>query len=221
VAGEANLVHMNNSDTPFRILGIILAGGRGERLGGQNKALVELARRPLIEWVIEHARPQVDALAINANADQEQLGRYGLTVFADTIAPQVTDGSAREGPLAGILAGLTFAKSTGEFEAIATFAVDTPTLPSDLVEKLRASLGTAAADYAVAATIDGEHPVFGLWPVTLTKKVARLFASGLRAPRQLAAHLKQATAQFADAHAFRNVNRPEDLQVLEAKLRCE
>jgi molybdopterin-guanine dinucleotide biosynthesis protein A len=210
---------MNNSDTPFRILGIILAGGRGERLGGRNKALIELAGRPLIERVIERAAPQVDALAINANDDQETLGRYGLTVFADTIALQVSDASAREGPLAGIVAGLTFAKSSGEFEAIATFAVDTPTFPLDLVDRLRAARATTAADHAVAATSDGEHPVFGLWPVTLADEVERLFGRGVRAPRQLAHHLKQATALFADAAAFRNVNHPEDVQTFEAELR--
>jgi molybdopterin-guanine dinucleotide biosynthesis protein A len=206
---------MNNSDTPFRILGIILAGGRGERLGGRNKALVELAGRPLIEWVIERALPQVDALAINANEDQEQLGQYGFTVFADTIAPQVTDAASREGPLAGIVAGLTFAKSSGEFDAIATFAVDTPTFPTDLVVRLRDALLKADAGYAVAATPDGEHPVFGLWRVRIGTDVEKLFATGLRAPRHLSKTLLEARAMFPSTRSFANVNRPEDLAAIE------
>lgn len=202
----------------MRILGVILSGGRGERMGGRNKALVNVAGRPLIDWAIERARPQVDTLVINANADQETLAQYGLTIFSDTIVPGISDEAAREGPLAGIVAGLTFAQSSGEYDAVATFAVDTPLFPGDLVIQLALALDHSRADFAVAATSDGEHPVFGLWKVQVAGRVAQIFGEGVRAPRMLGSRLKQAIARFDDRDAFANVNSPEDAERMTERL---
>ncbi len=187
-------------------------------MGGRNKALVEVAGRPLIDWVIDRARPQVDQLAINANSDFEAGQELGLSVFPDTLAESVDDPSRREGPLAGIVAGLAFATSKG-FDSVATFAVDTPRFPIDLVARLGKVLAALQADYAVAATPDGEHPVFGLWPTVSAVKITAQFRKGVRAPRLLAMSLKQAIARFDDPEAFLNVNRPEDIPTIERLLR--
>lgn len=202
----------------MRILGVILAGGRGERMGGRNKALVDVAGRPLIDWVIERARPQVDTLVLNANADQDTLAQHGLTIFSDTIVPGISDEAAREGPLAGIVAGLTFAQSAGDYDAVATFAVDTPLFPNDLVLRLAEAVAHSRSDFAIAVTREGEHPVFGLWKVQVANRVAQIFGEGVRAPRMLGSRLKQAVVRFDDPDAFANANSPEEAEKLSARL---
>ena len=83
-------------------VGIVLAGGQSRRMGGGDKCLRPLAGRPILAHVIERARPQVAALALNANGDPRRFAGFGLPVVADSIA-----GFA--GPLAGVLAGLDWA----------------------------------------------------------------------------------------------------------------
>src|SRR6476646_8739863 len=95
-------------------LGVILAGGRAARMGGRDKALLPLDGRPILAWVVERLRPQVAALALNANGDPARFASFGLPVLADA-----TDD--HPGPLAGVLAGLDWAAAEGA-DAIVTAA---------------------------------------------------------------------------------------------------
>ena len=67
------------------ITGIILAGGRARRMGGQDKGLIKLARKPMIEYVLNAIKPQVDDIIINANRNQTVYEKYGFPVVADQI----------------------------------------------------------------------------------------------------------------------------------------
>jgi molybdopterin-guanine dinucleotide biosynthesis protein A len=136
---------------------VILAGGRGRRLGGADKAFVSLAGRPLIAIAVARLQPQVATLAINANGDAARFAAWGLPVLADTV-PDFA------GPLAGMLAGLRWARGVGA-DRLATVAVDTPFFPHDLV----ARLATVARGEAIAVASSGgrRHQVFTLIPVAL------------------------------------------------------
>src|SRR5690606_31281849 len=81
-----------------QITGVILAGGRARRMGGRDKGLLPLAGRPMVEYVLEALRPQVDAVLISANRHQAEYGRYGHPVVTD-------DTDDYPGPLAGMAAG--------------------------------------------------------------------------------------------------------------------
>jgi molybdopterin-guanine dinucleotide biosynthesis protein A len=56
-----------------KILGVILAGGKGTRMGGEEKGLIKLNNKSLIEYSIERLKPQVNRLVINYN---NNLSKY-------------------------------------------------------------------------------------------------------------------------------------------------
>ena len=104
------------------ICGLVLAGGHGRRLGGADKALLPLAGRPLLGWLLPRLAPQVDALAISANGDPARFAAFGLPVLPDPVVDQ--------GPLSGLLAGLDWAAGQGA-QALLTVPADTPFIPLD------------------------------------------------------------------------------------------
>jgi molybdopterin-guanine dinucleotide biosynthesis protein A len=193
------------------IPGLILAGGRGRRMGGADKAMVPLAGRPLIAHVVERLAPQAGPLALSANGDPGRFAGLGLPVLAD--------GEPGAGPLAGLLAGLEWAAGLGA-EALVTAAVDTPFLPRDLVARLRAAAGPAGI--AVAGTPGGggpeRHPTAGLWPVGLRERLRADLAAGERRLGAWAEAQGCVVARFPDPDAFFNVNTPGDLARAEAML---
>jgi len=192
----------------WNIAGLILAGGRATRMGGEDKALLPLGGRPLVQHAIERLRPQVGMLALNANGDPSRFGCTGLQVIPDGVP-----GFA--GPLAGLLAGLEWAAERGA-DAVVTVAVDTPFFPSDLVARLKAAAEEEGATAAVAATRGPKgvklHPTFGLWPVDCRAALAEALATGTRRVRDWSEACGAVTLVFCDAgEPFFNVNTPDDL----------
>ena len=196
-----------------RPLGIILAGGRATRMGGEDKALVLVRGTPLLGHCIARLGPQVAGLVINSNTESRDLARFGLPVIGDTLPGQL-------GPLAGILAGLDWAASQGA-ASIVTVAVDTPFFPPDLVDRLLRGRGPGGV--AVAASrgpghgsevLMRRHPVFGLWPVTLRPTLRQALQGGLRKLALWADQSGAATVAFEAgiADPFFNINTPEDLR---------
>ena len=193
------------------VAGIVLAGGLARRMGGGDKSLRRLGDRPVLDWVVERLRPQVSALAINANGDAARFAAWGLPVAADTVADF-------PGPLAGVLAGLDWAAALPGVTHVASVASDTPFLPRDLVARLAAALGDGAHDLACAASAGRRHPVFGLWPVALREELRRaLVEEGLHKVDRWTGRYRVAAVEFATlpVDPFFNVNEPADLAVAE------
>ncbi|MFO1106316.1 MAG: molybdenum cofactor guanylyltransferase MobA [Amaricoccus sp.] len=193
------------------LAGILLAGGRAERFGGIDKGLVALAGRPLLAHAIARLRPQVAALALNANGDPTRFAAFGLPVIPDPVPDQ-------PGPLAGILAGLDWAAARG-LPAAVTVACDTPFFPRDLVARLAPAAGPGCAIAASRDTDGGlqPHPTFGLWPVSLRAPLRAALAAGERRVRAFAESQGGATVPFADPDGFFNINRPADLDAARAR----
>ena len=144
----------------MQIAGVIIAGGKGVRLGG-DKPLRPFGQSTLLDVVIARVRPQVEELALNVS--KAELERY-----RDRRLELLEDGEEGGiGPLAGILAGLEWAEQRGA-AWLATFPADTPFLPRDLVSRLRTS-GRAAAAH------DGErlHGLCAIWPVNRRTELLR------------------------------------------------
>ncbi len=187
-----------------RPLGVILAGGLARRMGGGDKALLDLGGATLLDQVMERLGPQVAAMALNANGDAVRFAAFDLPVLADSI-----DGFA--GPLAGVLAGLDWAAEQGA-ETIVTVAADTPFFPSNLVQTLVAASKGQDNPLVLAATSDGRHPTFGLWPVALRDDLRAALNGGLRKVVQWTdAHGGREALFEAPDDPFFNVNTPEDL----------
>jgi molybdopterin-guanine dinucleotide biosynthesis protein A len=204
--------------------GLLLAGGRAQRMGGQDKGLLMLRGRPLAQHVLARLAPQVGPLLISANRHQANYLALGHPVLGDTLPDY-------PGPLAGWLAGLT-ALADGRLDApgrvdwLLAVPCDCPLLPTDLGERLAAAL-RAQPDARLAVPVlreDGELRVqaaFCLMHRSLRDALAAHLANG---ERRVQDWLRRAGALHVpfeaadDARAFVNANRPEELQALEQSL---
>ena len=197
------------------VIGVLLAGGRARRMGGGDKCLRELAAETLLARAIARARPQVDALVLNANGDGARFAEFGLPVVADVI-----EGYA--GPLAGVLSGLEWAAAEHPgADTIATMATDAPFFPADLVSRMADAVRVEKADLACAASGGRSHPVFGLWPVRLKDDLRKaLVEENLRKIDVWTARHRLATVDFplGDIDPFFNANTPGDLLEAETLL---
>jgi molybdopterin-guanine dinucleotide biosynthesis protein A len=190
------------------VIGCILAGGLARRMGGGDKGLIRLGGRPILDHVVARLQPQVESLVLNANGDPARFAGAGLPVVADTI-----EGFA--GPLAGVLAGLDWARTRApQARYVVTAATDTPFLPRDLVARLVQAVDDEGAELATVASGGRHHPVFGLWPVSLADDLERAMRDeGLRKVDIFTGRYRLAVAQFADApyDPFFNANAPADV----------
>ena len=142
-------------------IGVILAGGLARRMGGGDKCFRPLLGRPILDWIIERAGPQITFMIINANGDASRFQDYALPVVADPV-------EGFQGPLAGILAAMDWAASQlPHIKWIVSFPADAPFVPSDLVGRYRESAAGQGADLACACSAGRTHPVCGLWSTSL------------------------------------------------------
>jgi molybdopterin-guanine dinucleotide biosynthesis protein A len=188
-------------------IGLILAGGLARRMGGGDKALKQLAGRPILAHVIGRLGGQCDDLLLSANGDPARLAVYGLPVVADTV-PDFA------GPLAGILAGLDWiAAHRPQTKWLLSVAADTPFIPDNLAVRLHQVRAAAGTPFACAASAGQQHHAIGLWPVALRDDLRRALAAGeRRLGRWTQAHgVAVAEWPAEPLDPFFNVNTPEDL----------
>ncbi len=173
------------------IAGVILAGGRSQRMGGGDKVLKPLCGRPLLAHVIDGLMRQAMPLAINANGDPDRFRAFGLPVLPDRPAES-------RGPLSGILAAMRWAAGDPGTSRVVTVAGDTPFFPPDLVARLRDVEANHPGRIVLAADESDMHPVFGLWPVALADDLDTF----------LAGPAKSRIADWAGRHGFETVKFP-------------
>ena len=191
------------------ITGLILAGGRGSRMGHVDKGLQPFRGVPMALHVMMRLSPQVGTLMINANQNLAPYEGFGVSVWPDELA-----GFA--GPLAGLQAGLSHCDTP----YLVTAPCDSPFLPTDLVARLSQALLIEDADLAVAVTGAGDtrqaHPVFCLLKSTLLPHLTACLQGGGRKVDAWYASFKVVEVHFGDEAAFRNINTLEDLRKFEA-----
>lgn len=190
------------------VVGVILAGGRAERMGGGDKGLREIGGKTILARVIERLRPQVDALALNANGDPARFAAFGLPVAPDSV-PDFA------GPLAGILAGLDWAAAHHpQAHYIVTVPADGPFVPRGLVRRLAETLASEDVELVTAASGAQTYPVVGLWPVRLRAALLdALTKEGVRKVDAWTQRFRRAVATFPaePVDPFFNANTPEQL----------
>ena len=188
-----------------RITGLILAGGRGTRMGGVDKGLQPLDGAPLVEHALRRLAPQVDRVLINANRNVESYRRFGVPVCPDAE-------TTFAGPLAGFLAGLMQCKT----EWLVTVPCDTPRFPVDFVVRLAEQVCDAPAAVALTES-DGERqrqPVFCLLRRSLDVDLAAYLADGGRKIDVWLERNDCVDVFFEDAGAFFNANTIGELRQL-------
>lgn len=192
------------------ITGLVLAGGRGSRMGGIDKGLQNHQGQPLALHALRRLGPQVGHAMINANRNREAYEAFGAPVWPDLVADYA-------GPLAGFLAGLEHCATPW----MVTVPCDTPNFPEDLVARLAQALAAADAELAYAATVeDGREqaqPVFCLMKTALSASLAAFLQGGGRKIDRWFAQHHAVAVRFADASAFVNANTPAELAQLQTR----
>ena len=195
------------------ITGVVLAGGRGSRMGGADKGLQNFRGMPLALHTLMRLAPQVGAAMINANRNLGAYESFSVPVWPDAIADFA-------GPLAGFLVGL----EQCETPYLVTVPCDTPLFPQDLVARLAGALEREGADIAMAAAReeDGElrtQPVFCLMKHELIESLVRFTHEGGRKIDKWTAQHRTAVVPFGepgdDPQAFFNANTLDELHRLE------
>jgi len=193
---------MQATTTMPKITGVILAGGRGSRMGGHDKGLIELDGRPLVEYAIDALLPQVDELLISANRNTERYAGYGYRVIKDSLPDY-------QGPLAGILAGLDAASN----DLVQFLPCDVPGIPADLTRRLYRAYAATSAEICMPVAGDRDQPVCSLMQVSTRDSLQDYLAAGGRRFMDWLASRHTTTVTFSeDPAAFANINTPEALQ---------
>ena len=192
------------------ITGLILAGGRAQRMGGIDKGLIPFLGKPLIASAISRLQNQVGSILINANRNITKYASYGYPVILD----ETPDFS---GPLAGFSVGLKACKTP----YLLTSPCDSPLLPLDLGVLLAAEMerGDFQLVYASSKESDGKvwaQPVFCLMRADLLDPLKLFLEKGNLKIDHWFKELHSSTVIFENANAFANINTPEELKSLEA-----
>lgn len=192
-----------------QVTGLILAGGRGSRMGNVDKGLQPFRGAPMAFHVMMRLTPQVGNLMINANQNLAPYEGFGVSVWPDEL-------TGFAGPLAGLQTGLNHC----ETPYLVTAPCDSPFLPTDLVARLGDGLLARDADLAVAVTGEAgnrqSHPVFCLVKASLHAHLTDYLQKGGRKIDAWYATLNVAEVHFEDEAAFRNINTLDDLRKYEA-----
>ncbi|MBH68202.1 MAG: molybdenum cofactor guanylyltransferase MobA [Rhodospirillaceae bacterium] len=192
------------------VTGVLLAGGKSQRMGGVDKCLLQLGSKRILEYAIERAQPQVDHLVLNVNGDLRRFSEFKLPMVSDSIA-----GFA--GPLAGVLAGLDWsANNTPNSDWVVSFAADTPFFPRDLVTRLLNAVDGRGGILACASSGNRHHPVFGIWPTELRGELRRaIVQDDIRRIDIWTSRydLKVINYDYEQIDPFFNINNPKDLKL--------
>lgn len=195
------------------VTGVILAGGRGTRMGGADKGLQNFRGTSLALHTLMRLAPQVGGVMVNANRNLAAYESFGVPVWPDSL-------SDFPGPLAGFLTGLEHC----ETPYLVTVPCDTPLFPRDLVERLAQALERDDAEIAMAAAPeeDGQlraQPVFSLLRRELMESLVRFTHEGGRKIDAWTGQHRTVVVPFNrpgdDASAFFNANTLAELQRLE------
>lgn len=187
---------------PENITGLVLAGGRGSRMGGVDKGLLSLDQRPLVDHVLQRLAPQVNGLMISANRNIERYAQFGHPLVPDQLADFA-------GPLAGLEAGMQRCPTP----YLVSVPCDSPFFPLDLVKRLAEALSAERASIAVAKTGERLHPVFCLMRTFSLPDLQAFTSAGGRRMELWLKRLKWVACPFDDVpEAFVNINTPEQLR---------
>ena len=186
----------------LKLAGLILAGGEGRRMGGVQKGLLDYRGRPFAAHLVGLLKPHVEAVVISANQSQESYRALADIVVGDRVY-------AGQGPLAGLVAGLHWARGEG-LDGVVMVPCDTPGLSPVWVTRLLQQIGPGRAP--LFSRVHGDiHPLHGYLPVGLAEDLERRLTAGKLRIKDLL-DLPGAECMDCDdlADGFINVNRPSD-----------
>ncbi len=190
------------------VTAVVLAGGQATRMGGQDKGLIRISGRTIVDRITSQLSVQVTRVLINANRNLDRYQRLGYTVVTDNLENY-------QGPLAGMAAALTEV----EDDWLLTVPCDGPFLAKDYAHKMLHGAEENRVKLAVASDGIRLQPVYALINKRLVKSLEAFLQSGERKIDRWYAQHSFATVSFSDqAHMFTNVNTPEQLNEVEREI---
>ena len=192
--------------------GVVLAGGNARRLGGEGKAFINISGVPLINLVLKKFESQVTQVAINTR-NKDDYFSYNYPIIEDSI--NEIGGS---GPLAGISSAIKWVKKISKSSThVVTVPVDTPLLPSDLVNRMVLELDINKPDIIFASSNNNIYPVIGLWPVSIDKQLDEALKNGVRKIDIFTESFDVSIVdwKYDELNPFFNINNPEDIRLAE------
>ncbi|TNF37060.1 MAG: molybdenum cofactor guanylyltransferase [Gammaproteobacteria bacterium] len=181
---------------------VILAGGRGSRMQGQDKGLLDWQGKPLIEHILAALDDDYQPIMINANRNLERYRQYGHQVISDTLDDY-------QGPLIGLLSAMQHCSQ----DYILCLPCDSPRPPTELLSRLHRCLSQQQRNSAIC--FDGQRlqPLFALLACSLQSELQAFLDSGKRKVHDFFHQLDPAICDFSDQpECFHNFNTPDDMQ---------
>ena len=196
--------------TPSQITAVILAGGRARRMQGRDKGLIELSGKPLIQYVIDTIKSQVNEIFISANRNIEEYKRFDYQVLSDVQQDF-------PGPLAGIAAAFQQCKT----EYLLVVPCDTPFLPTNLASSLLTQLKQDNVDVCIAHDGNRLQPLVALLSRSLGPKLDESIQAGHLKVERWMLEQTHCIARFSTQNEFININNEDELlraeQLLQTK----
>jgi len=199
-----------SAESSGSVAGLVLAGGRSVRFGGE-KAVATLLGMPLLLWAVQRLRNSCSnvAVSVRRDTDAEALAK------ANGLASLYDSPGDAAGPLSGVKAGLIWATSIGA-RSLAVSPCDAPLLPDDLFPRL---IQQAAGGAAMAETADGRQPLCAVWPVDALPTLSAALQGGAHPPTwQMLETLGASKVRFHPPEAFANLNTRDDLAAVAARV---
>ncbi|WP_126455298.1 molybdenum cofactor guanylyltransferase MobA [Sulfuriflexus mobilis] len=186
------------------VAAVILAGGMGRRVGGEDKGLIELNGKPLIAHVIDIIAPQVESLVISANRNIKQYEAFSYPVIGD-----------RQEGFCGPLAGIDAAFAATDKPYLLCVPCDSPLLPVNLLALMVAALQASDQPMAIATDAQRLHPVINLMKRSVYEGVRKRLEQGDLKLMQWVEATGYARVDFSEQpQRLSNLNSPEDIRLL-------
>ena len=199
----------DNSTTPVHdITAVILAGGKARRMDGEDKGLIDLHGKPLLDYIIAGLKSQAGHILVNANRNLDRYRAFGYPVAEDIMGDYF-------GPLVGMATGMQVCNTP----FILTVPCDSPFIPAGLTDRLYRDMVNAEAEISVAHDGVRMQPVFALLRCELLSGLLTYLEGGGRKIDTWYTQQRLAQSDFSDLpDTFLNLNTPEDKRVLEKML---
>ena len=188
---------------------VILAGGKAKRMGGKDKALIELQNRTLLSHVLEKISGYASPISLNINKNQEKYFKYNYPILKDRIEGFL-------GPLSGIFTAISWAKEINE-DWVLTLPCDTPHLPNDLIPRfIKLALDLENNFDVISVKCNNQtHPVIGLWKTNLIYKLENSLKNDVRKIDLFTSEINIKYVEYfldeVSLDPFLNLNSPSDI----------
>ena len=190
------------------ITAVVLAGGRGQRMGGIDKGLIEINGKPLIEYLLDGLEQQQVTTIINANRNLDRYGQFNIPVYSDEHADF-------QGPLAGFYTAM----KQVDTEFIVTIPCDGPIIHPEYLSRFIEKYDESKAAVLVSKDSERLQPVHAFMKTDLIENLASFLETGDRKIDRWYAQNNFDTVDFSDnTNMFLNINRPDDLEIIKNRL---